>query len=286
MQYDSQDSQNSPPGPRQRKHFVLLPILVALGIAAFKYLSAPSVVDVETGKRIRGALTDDQGAALGLQSYQEVLRTEQVLTSGPAVDQVVRVASRVIEVVKRVEPSFDWKVNVVDSPQANAFCLPGGKIVVYTGILPITKTDDALAVVLGHEIAHAILRHSSQRMLKTEVWNTVLQGASSAVALGDMTPEHQRMVMGAMGLGAKYGVIMPFGREHETQADDRGLLYSARAGYNPEEAIAFWERMAQSGGGQPPEFMSTHPSHSSRIADLKALMPKAREEYEKAKSRR
>ncbi len=280
MAYDQNDV---PRGPSNRRRFIFLPILLAMGVAAFKYLSAPAVLDAESGRKIRGALTDEQGAALGLQSFREVLRTERVVAQGATVDQVVRVASRLIEVVRQVEPSFDWKVSVVDSPQVNAFCLPGGKIVVYTGILPVTQNDDALAVVLGHEIAHAILRHGSQRMLKTEVFNTLLQGASAAVALGDMSAEQQRTVMGALGAGAKYGVIMPFGREHETEADDRGLLYAARAGYNPQEAIAFWERMAASGGGQPPQFLSTHPSHGSRITHLKELMPKALEEYAKAK---
>ena len=266
-----------------RRHFLILPLVLAIAYAAFRYFAAPSVVDQETGKKLRGALTDEQGSALGLQSFQEVLRTEHVLSSGPAVEQVVRVATRLIEVVKSVEPNFDWKVSVVDSPQANAFCLPGGKIVVYTGILPITQNDDALAVVLGHEISHAILRHGSQRMLKTEMLNTVLQGASVSVSLGDMSRDQQQAVMGALGAGAKYGVIMPFSRGDEDQADERGLMYAARAGYNPQEAIAFWQRMSQAGGGQPPAFLSTHPSHGSRIAHLQEIMPKALAEYEKAR---
>ena len=266
-----------------RRHFLILPLVLAIAYAAFRYFAAPSVVDQETGKKLRGALTDEQGSALGLQSFQEVLRTEHVLSSGPAVEQVVRVATRLIDVVKSVEPNFDWKVSVVDSPQANAFCLPGGKIVVYTGILPITQNDDALAVVLGHEISHAILRHGSQRMLKTEMLNTVLQGASVSVSLGDMSRDQQQAVMGALGAGAKYGVIMPFSRGDEDQADERGLMYAARAGYNPQEAIAFWQRMSQAGGGQPPAFLSTHPSHGSRIAHLQEIMPKALAEYEKAR---
>lgn len=261
----------------------VVPIVIAIGIAVFKYASAPTVIDSETGRKIRGSLTDQQGEALGLQSFQQVLRSERVVPSGPAADQVVRVAKRLIEVVRQVEPGFDWKVSVVDSPQVNAFCLPGGKIVVYTGLLPVAKNDEGLAVVMGHEIAHAVLRHSSQRMLKTEVLNTVMQGASTAVALGDMSSEQQRVVMGALGLGTKFGVLMPFSRDHETDADERGLLYAARAGYNPQEAVAFWERMSAAGsGGQPPEFLSTHPSHGSRIAHLKEIMPKALSEYDRA----
>lgn len=273
-----------PQGSR-RKPFVIFPLVLAIAYAAFRYFAAPSVIDQETGKKLRGALTDEQGSALGLQSFQEVLRTEHVVSSGPAVDQVVRVASRLIGVVKAVEPGFDWKVSVVDSPQANAFCLPGGKIVVYTGILPITRNDDALAVVLGHEISHAILRHGSQRLLKTELLNTVMQGAALSVSMGDMSQDQRRAVMGALGAGATYGVIMPFSREHEDQADERGLMYAARAGFNPQEAIAFWQRMAEAGGSQPPEFLSTHPSHGSRIAHLKEILPQALEEYEKARAR-
>lgn len=264
---------------------MIMPIVLAIAIAAFKYFSAPTVRDAETGKKIRGSLTDQQGAALGLQSFQKVLQTEHVVPAGPAVEQVTRVVHNLLTIVKVLEPGFDWQVRVVDSPQANAFCLPGGKIVVYTGILPITQDDDGLAVVLGHEIAHAILRHGSQRMLQTEVFNTVLQGASTAVSMGDMSPEHQRAVMGALGATTKYGVLMPFSREHETEADERGLLYAARAGYNPQAAVKFWERMAAAGGGQPPEFLSTHPSHGSRIARLKEIMPKAMSEYEQSKAR-
>lgn len=276
----------NPSRRRGRGPVVWLPLILAIAYAAFKYFAAPTVTDAETGRKIRGSLTDDQGNALGLQSYQEVLRTERVVPSGPAAEQVVRVARRLIEIVQVIEPSFDWKVSVVDSPQANAFCLPGGKIVIYTGILPITQTDDGLAAVMGHEIAHAVLRHGSQRMLKTEVFNAVLQGASATVALGEMSRDQQRAVLGALGAGAKFGVLMPFSREHETEADERGLLYAARAGYDPREAVAFWERMSQAGGGQPPEFLSTHPSHDSRIARLKELMPKALEAYDQAAGRR
>ena len=276
----SEDMDSS--GPQRRGPVILLPLILAIALAAYKYFSAPTIVDVETGKKLHVALTDSQGDALGLQSFQEVLRTEHVVASGPAVDQVTLVAGRLINVVKASVPNFDWKVSVVESPQANAFCLPGGKIVVYTGILPITQNADALAVVLGHEIAHAVLRHGSQRMLKTEVVNAVVQGASAAVALSDMSEEKRRMVMGAMGISGKFGVLMPFSRENESEADERGLYYAARAGFNPQEAVAFWERMSSSGGGQPPEFMSTHPSHGSRIAHLQKIMPEAKAEYERA----
>jgi metalloendopeptidase OMA1, mitochondrial len=262
-----------------------VPIVLALLFAGYRYLTAPKVVDAETGRVLRGALTDDQGSALGLQSYQQVLSGERVVGDGPEADMVGRVAKRLIAAVGDAGAGFDWRVSVVESPQANAFCLPGGRIVVFTGILPITKNEDGLAVVMGHEIAHATLRHGSQRMLQTQLAQTVLQGAQASVSMGEMSLEQRRMVLGALGAGAKLGVLLPFSREHESEADERGLSYAARAGFDPREAVGFWERMAAAGGGGPPEFASTHPSHGTRIEKLRELMPRALEEYERARKR-
>jgi predicted Zn-dependent protease len=169
----------------------------------------------------------------------------------------------------------------VRSPQANAFCLPGGKIVVYTGILPLTRTDAGLAAVMGHEMAHATSRHGSQRLFQNNIMQTAMMGA--AWSLGDMDPQKRQVVLGLLGAGAQYGVLLPFSREHENEADQIGLLYMARGGYDPRESITVWKRMAEAGGNQPPEFMSTHPSHGTRIQRLEAFMPKAIAEYEKAK---
>jgi len=169
--------------------------------------------------------------------------------------------------------------------QANAFCLPGGKMVVYTGIIPIAQTEAGLATVLGHEMAHATSRHGSQRLLQTKIANTLLTGAQASLAFGDMDSQRKMEVMAALGAGTKFGVLLPFSRKHESEADEVGLYYMARAGYDPHEAIAFWQRMEHSSGagGQPPEFLSDHPSHGSRIADLQAHMPRAEEEYQKSK---
>ena len=167
------------------------------------------------------------------------------------------------------------------SPQVNAFCLPGGKIVVYTGILPYTQTEGALAAVMGHEMGHAVARHGSQRLLRSSLAQTFLMGAN--FSMGNLDPQQRQAVMAALGAGAQYGVLLPFSRQHETEADELGLLYMARAGYDPHEAISFWERMEKAGGSQPPQFMSTHPSHGTRIRNLEALMPKAEAEYEKAR---
>jgi len=156
-------------------------------------------------------------------------------------------------------------------------------MVVYTGILPIAQNEAGLATVLGHEMAHATSRHGSQRLLQSKLSQTLLTGANASLALGDMDMRQKMEVMAALGAGAKYGVILPFSREHESEADEAGLYYMARAGYDPNEAIKFWERMEQSGSGtQPPEFASSHPSHGTRIERLKEEMPRAVEEYSKS----
>ena len=136
---------------------------------------------------------------------------------------------------------------------------------------------------MGHEMAHAVARHGSQRLLRSSMAETFMMGASLSMA--DASPEQRQMIMGALGAGAQYGMLLPFSRQHETEADELGLIYMARAGYDPREAIPFWERMSQSGGSKVPAYLSTHPSHDRRIQDLQTFMPKALAEYEKAKMR-
>lgn len=261
----------------RRRGLLPIPLILAAVFAAFQYFGAEKTKNPVTGKSARVALSSNDEKALGLQSYQQVLAESAVVSHGPAHDAVMRVAQRLIGVVGPSAPDFDWQVSVVDSQQANAFCLPGGKIVVYTGILPYTQNDAALAAVMGHEMAHAIARHGAQRMLRTSLAQTVMMGAQFSFT--DMDPRDRRMVLAALGAGAQYGVLLPFSREHETEADEMGLLYMARAGFDPREAIAFWQRMEGAGGNQPPEFMSTHPSHASRIARLQQIMPRALGEY-------
>lgn len=268
---------------QRRGKFVVLPIIAAVLFAALQYFGANKTVDPETGKVIRGALSDAQGEALGLQAYQQVLASERVIESGPEAEMVRRVAERLVRAVGEAGQGFKWHVSLIENRQANAFCLPGGKMVVNTGILPLTRNEAGLGVVLGHEIAHATLRHGSQRMLQNQLAQTLLQGASASVALGDMSVDQQRAVLGALGMGAKVGVLLPFSREHESEADERGLLYAARAGFDPREAVGFWQRMSEASAGQPPEFMSTHPAHGTRIERLQAVMPRAIEEYERAR---
>ncbi len=267
----------------ERRHFAILPILIALVVMGFKYCSAEKVINPLTGKTARVGLSSQQEETLGLQSYQEVLSQSDVISSGAEHDLVGRVAERLARATGEAARDFQWQVSLVRSPQANAFCLPGGKIVVYTGILPYTKTEAALAAVMGHEMSHAVARHGSQRLLRTSLAQTFLAGAN--FSMGNMDPQQRQMIMGALGAGAQYGVLLPFSREHETEADELGLIFMARAGYDPHEAISFWERMSAAGGAQPPAYLSTHPSHARRIQDLEAFMPKAMAEYEKTRGR-
>jgi len=264
----------------RRKHFVIWPLLIAGIIAGFQYCSSQRFVNPETGRAARVALSEQQESALGLASYQEVLSRANVLRQGPQVEMVQKVMSRLAAATGDAGRKIDWQVSVVSSPQANAFCLPGGKMVVYTGILPIARTEAGLATVLAHEMAHATSRHGSQRLLQGQLSQTLMMGANASVALGDMSTSQKMQVMAALGAGAQYGVLLPFSRSHESEADEVGLHYMARAGYDPAEAVQFWERMDEnSTGRQPPEFASTHPAHGTRIARLRELLPQAQAEY-------
>jgi predicted Zn-dependent protease len=271
----------SSPMASRRRSLTLLPLIIAVGFAAFQYFGAEKVTIPETGRVARVALSSEEEEALGLQSYREVMAQSEVVRSGPEHDLVVRVAKRLAGAVGPAAQGFDWQVSVIRSDQANAFCLPGGKIAVYTGILRHTQNEDGLAAVMGHEMAHAIARHGSQRLLQNSLTQTVMMGAS--FSFSDMDYQQRRMVIAALGAGAQFGILLPFSRNHESEADELGLLYMARAGFKPEEAIAFWERMAQAETRQSPEFASTHPSHGTRIANLQRLLPKAQAEYQSAR---
>ncbi|MFZ4726167.1 MAG: M48 family metallopeptidase [Paludibacter sp.] len=175
--------------------------------------------------------------------------------------------------------NFAWEFNLVKDTSVNAFCMPGGKVVVFEGILPITKNETGLAVVMGHEIAHAIAKHSNERMSQ----QMLLQyGASiTDILLVDKPAATRTTINTIYGIGAQYGVMLPYSRKHEYEADRLGLIFLAMAGYNPNESISFWERMAAKGSNAPLEFMSTHPSDANRIAKLKELLPEAMQYYKK-----
>jgi predicted Zn-dependent protease len=221
-------------------------------------------------------MSREQEMALGYQSYQEILMQEDIIPSGEVVDVVRGIGRRLAAVAE--DPGFEWEFNVIRSDQANAFCLPGGKVAVYTGLIPIAENEGGLAVVMGHEIAHAIARHGAERMAHQKL--VQLGSLAAGLAFSDMDASTQHMVMGALGVGAQYGVLLPFSREHESEADYMGLIYTARACFDPTEAPQLWERMGAASGGAPAEFMSTHPSHATRIRQFGEWMPEATEIYE------
>jgi len=270
-------------------------IILFAGYAAWSWFGS-SEPDPFTGQKAHYGATPDEEAQMGLQAFQQVLTEEKPLPDNdPNAIAITEIARRLVKVAGSVEadlaaennlPSpklaetFKWSVAVLESPQANAFCLPGGKMAVYTGLIPVAQNNDAMAVVMGHEIAHALLRHGSQRMAQQKL---VQMGQMAAgVAIGNMDPQQQQMVMSALGATTQYGAVLPFGRSHETQADEVGLMLAAAACYNPREAIPLWERMSALNGGQrPPEFASTHPDPANRIAHLQSLLPKAEKYYAK-----
>jgi metalloendopeptidase OMA1, mitochondrial len=264
----------------RRQKFVWFPLAIAAAVALFQYFGAEKVTIPETGRTARVALSSSQEEQLGLQSYRDVLAQSEVIQSGPEYEMVVRVAERLARVTGEAARDFRWHVSLIRSPQANAFCLPGGKIAVFTGILPYTQDEAGLAAVMGHEMAHAVARHGSQRLLRTSLAQTLMAGAQ--FSLGDMDWRQRQAVMAALGAGAQYGVLLPFSREHELEADQIGLLYMARAGYDPREAVGFWRRMSRAGGQQAPEFASTHPAPETRIRQIEEFLPKAMAAYEES----
>lgn len=258
----------------------VIPVLIAVLVVFFQRCSATKIVN-EAGRTARLGMSTQQELALGAQAYRQVLTESRTITSGPDFEMVKRCADRLISVAGEAGKDFQWAVSLVQSEQVNAFCLPGGKIVFYTGILPVAKSEAGLAVVMGHEIAHATLHHGAERVLQQQAKNTLLTGVN--FSLGDMSYQQRRQLMGLIGAGTDIAFVLPFSRDHESEADSVGLKYMARAGYDPREAVAFWQRMgAQAGKGSPPQFLSTHPAHETRIERLKKELPKALEIYQSA----
>ncbi len=261
----------------------VIPIFIALLIVMYQRSTATKIVN-EAGRTVRLGLSTQQELSLGDQAYQQVLSQSRTVTSGPGYEMVKNCAARLTTVTGDAGKNFQWAVSVVESGEVNAFCLTGGKIVVYTGIIPVAQSEAGLAVVMGHEIAHATNHHGAERVLQEKTANTLLTGANFSLSGAD--PQQHRQIMGLIGAGARLGYILPFSREHESEADSVGLKYMARAGYDPREAVKFWERMSAQGGGKaPPQFLSTHPANETRIARLKQELPTAIKIYESAGGR-
>ena len=221
------------------------------------------------------ALSDEQQVQLGDQQYAKTLREDRadIVASGAAYDEVQRVASRIEAVAGRDKPAFDWKVTLLRKNEANAYCLPGGKIVVYTGILPVTRNDAALATVLGHEVAHATAEHAAERIEREHLTRVAAAIIAGGVAF---TPRQYLRVFALLGAADS----LPFSRSQESEADHIGLVYMAKAGYQPRQAVAFWQRMHRaSKGNEPPEFASGHPSDAHRIERIEKWLPEAERAY-------
>jgi len=228
--------------------------------------------------------------ALSFQQYGEVIKKSKLSTDQKKIQMVRRVGERIArssEAFLRESgrgdqiSSYKWEFNVIeDDKVVNAWCMPGGKVAVYTGILPYTRDETGLAVVLGHEVAHAIADHGNERMSQALLAN--MGGMALSVALASKPSQTRDLFMAAFGAGAAVGFLLPYSRLHESEADRIGLMFMARAGYDPREAIPFWERMNKQAGHKPPEFLSTHPAPESRIANIKTYIPEALPYYQRS----
>jgi predicted Zn-dependent protease len=256
----------------------LIAIAIAAVVVGVLLLSTHRQKTPVTHREQHIALTDAQQMQLGKQEYAKTLRANRsrIISSGPDYARVQRVAKRIETVAARDKPNFVWKVTLLRKNVANAYCLPGGKIVVYSGILPLTENDSGLATVLGHEVAHATAEHVAERIERqhlTEVAAAIIAGGVA------FTPAQYVRVMALLGVGS----TLPFSRSQESEADHIGLIYMARAGYDPHQAVAFWKRMLRaSKGDEPPEFLSDHPSDAHRVERVRGWLPEAERAYRAA----
>ncbi|GLX82606.1 M48 family metallopeptidase [Thalassotalea eurytherma] len=236
-----------------------------------------------TGRAKIAFMDSNKLNAMGAQSFEEMKKKEKISKDEKTNAYVQCVANYITVHVPKSAHDGEWEVVVFDSEQINAFALPGGKIGVYTGILKVAEGQDQLAAIMGHEVAHVIEEHANERISAEQVAGIGLM--ATGVLLGDMDNDTKAMTMGALGIGAQYLALMPYGRSHETEADIVGQELMAKAGFKPEASVKLWQNMAKaSGGNQPPEFMSTHPSNESRINQLRENLDKSEPIFNKAKT--
>lgn len=240
-----------------------------------------------TGRKQLSLVSDAEILTMSLQSYKHFIDSVPLSTDKANTSSVKKVGARIAEAVENYLrqngqedqlKNFSWEFNLVKDPSVNAFCMPGGKVVFFEGILPMTKTEAGMAVVMGHEIAHAVAKHSNERLSQqlavsfgASLTDILLSGQSNATRMG---------VSALYGLGSQFGVVLPYSRKHEYEADELGLIFMSMAGYNPNEAIAFWERMSANDSEAVMEFMSTHPSNANRITQMKRTLPVAIKYYQ------
>jgi len=252
-----------------------------LAVAALWIGSA--CVTSPTGRSQLIFVSDAQMAELGVASFDQ-LKGEKKISKDAALNAYVSCVARAVTgSLSPSEYQGSWEVVVFQDDSANAFALPGGKIGVFTGLLNVAKNQDQLATVLGHEVAHVIARHSAERVSQSQAAQLLASGAAAAGVVNPASAAGQ-VTLAALGLGVQYGVLMPYGRTQESEADRIGLDYMARAGFDPAQSIELWKNMQAAGGASPPEFLSTHPSHATRIADLQRRLPEAQKLQQQARA--
>ena len=253
-----------------QKHFIfiLLSGLVISGCATTPVSKRSALILIPKAQEI----------SLGIQSYKQILKKEKE-SENKQLNQIIRRVGQRIASVSDM-PNLKWEIKLIESDQKNAFALPGGKIAIYTGILSVAKNEAGLATVMSHEIAHVIARHGAQRMTQ----QMLLQGAMIGAGLSMKNRTQRNIVLSALGVGVLYGFTLPFSRLHESEADQIGLIYMAKAGYDPNEAISFWQRFSQiKGDNGPPEWASTHPADLTRMQGLRSYLSRAKYEYQNVK---
>jgi predicted Zn-dependent protease len=256
----------------------LIAVVIAVVVVGVGLLVAHRQSTPVTHREQHVGLSDEQQVELGDQEYARTLKQyrARIVSSGADYAEVQRVAKRIEAVAGRDKPAFVWKVTLLRKDEANAYCLPGGKIVVYTGILPLIGDDSGLATVLGHEVAHATAEHAAERIEREHLTKVATAILAGGVAFTPSQYVHLLAILRGVGTAA----TLPFSRKQESEADHIGLVYMAKAGYRPREAIAFWERMRRaSNGNEPPEFASDHPSDQHRIERIKEWLPEAERAY-------
>lgn len=263
--------------------------LIFINIVAFFCLVCSSCTTVPlTGRRQLDFIPAETMLSMSYQQYDDFMKANKLSENQIQIQMVKTVGQRIQKAVEKYMAdnnlsgrlkNYKWEFNLIDNKEANAWCMPGGKVAVYTGILPITQDDNGLAVVIAHEIAHAIAKHGDERMSQGLLVN--FGGAALSSAIEKKPEETKNLWMTVFGVGTQYGVMLPYSRLHENEADNLGLIFMSMAGYNPNAAVAFWERMSKTKDGQLNlEFLSTHPSDQTRIKNIKAAIPEAMKYYQ------
>lgn len=266
---------------KKSPHNILLAGLFSATILVQSCSTVPLI-----GRKQVSLLPESNMVEMSLTSYSQFLKENKLSANKEQTDVVKRVGARMSVAVEKYlkengfqdrVADFKWEFNLVENKEPNAWCMPGGKVVFYSGILPLTKNDAGVAVVMGHEIAHAVARHGNERMSQQML--VQFGGVALSEAIKTKPEQTQAIFQTAYGLGSQLGVMLPYSRQHEYEGDKLGLIFMAIAGYDPKEAIGFWERMAANSSGKTPEFLSTHPVEANRIEAIKQFLPDAMKYY-------